>query len=442
MFCKKKDKREYEQMCLAVERFQTDENIKECLHSYDTQYNESLNNSVARYAPKFKHYGTTMSLESRVRLVIGVHNSGYSNYYLTLLTFLGCIGKSDEDRLLFNGIHRISKTKLNNQQMKQTATYKRKRKHGQMARTKQQLYEEGVDRANKMGTYESGIAILRDDVQQQQQQQQNKRQSITVSDSSNKNKTKATNQSICSLCGLKGHKTNRSKSCKFHSQYIEKQQQNKQSESKRKNELKNTQLMEEESKNDISNPKEVVGGVTGECLVATEGKFAAVDASTLAISKNFSLLQKALDIKLAERNNEKNEKLKSVKKTVPEAQLATDGTERQCDVICVQKRTNDTVDVETIEFPACGETRTNNIERVQNISVSTSVHEDVQIFDTTAVESVSIEKKRTQNSSEDENMYGEIQVENLDFVDIDNNSNSQYDDENSNISFFTAVGSV
>ena len=439
IFCKKEDKREYEQMCLAVERFQTDENIKECLHSYDTQYNESLNMSVARYVPKFKHYGTTMSLESRVRCVLGVHNSGYSNFYLTLLTFLGCLGKSDDYRLLFSGIHRISNTKLKTKVFKQTAKYKRKRKHGQMARTKQQLYEEGVDRANKMGTYESGIAVLRDD---EQQQQQDKRQSSNASESSKRTKTKSTNPTICSLCGLKGHKTNRSKSCKFHSQYLEKQQQNKPSESKQKNKSKNTQLVQKERTNEVSVASNVVGEVTGDELAVAEGKFAAVDASTLAISKNFALLQKALDIKLSEQNNEKNEKVKTVKKTLPETHPAPDGTELPCDVICVRNSTNNTVDVETIAFPACEAPCTNNIEHVQNIGVSTPVHEDVQIFESTAVESVGIGQKRTKNSTEDENVYGEFQVENLDFVDNEDNSNLQYDDENSNISFFTSVDSV
>ena len=80
MFQKTENEREYKQLCAAVERFQSDENIRECLHPYNTQLNESLNMCVSRYVPKFKHFGTTMSLDSRVRCVIGVHNVGYANY--------------------------------------------------------------------------------------------------------------------------------------------------------------------------------------------------------------------------------------------------------------------------------------------------------------------------------------------------------------------------
>ena len=54
----------YSQLKESVARFQTEQNVIECLHKYGTQSNEGLNMSVSRYIPKFKHYGTSMSLNT------------------------------------------------------------------------------------------------------------------------------------------------------------------------------------------------------------------------------------------------------------------------------------------------------------------------------------------------------------------------------------------
>ena len=70
----------YDQLKEAVARFQTEENVRECLHKYDTQTNEGLKMLVSRYTPKFKHYGTTISLDTRIRCVVGHHNMGYDDY--------------------------------------------------------------------------------------------------------------------------------------------------------------------------------------------------------------------------------------------------------------------------------------------------------------------------------------------------------------------------
>ena len=47
----------YNQLLDAVRRFQTADAVGECLHQYNTQKNEAINQVVARYCPKFKHLG-------------------------------------------------------------------------------------------------------------------------------------------------------------------------------------------------------------------------------------------------------------------------------------------------------------------------------------------------------------------------------------------------
>ena len=445
IFCKKENKREYEQMVKAVERFQTDENIKECLHSFDTQYNESLNMSVARYVPKFKHFGTTMSLESRVRCVIGVHNLGYSKFYLTLLTNLGCLGKSDEYRLLLTGITRISNTKLKNKHFKQTTAYKRRRKHGQQSKTKQQLYEEGIDRANRIGTYESGIAILGDDDDDdEQQQRQDTRQSNLLHSHPPKKKNR-TSLAVCSLCGLSGHKTSRSKACKFHSEYLQKQQRNKLDENRR-DESEIIEQVANENTNELTSTPMEVNEMSGEQLVSDNGKLPAASvpkALPSLIDKNFSLSEKVLDVKLGTdtQNYEKNEKVKSAKKTIAETHPVPHGAELTFNEVYVQYSTNNITSVNTIGAPTSVETDTKDTGGVENMFVCTPVNKDVESYETTA-QSVRIDKKRQRNSSEDKITHVELAVENMEFVDDNENMNFQTDDENSNISFFTAVDSV
>ena len=168
------DPKMYQQLKKAVERFQTSRNIIECLHKYDTQQNEALNMSVSRYVPKFKHCGTSMSLDTRIRCVIGSHNMGYDLFYSTLLANLGCTDRKDrENHYLSSGIKRIGKTKLSNRSYKQTLVAKRRRKHGQLARTREQIYNERVDKAKNLGTYETGVAILGDDTTTNTQQSSN-----------------------------------------------------------------------------------------------------------------------------------------------------------------------------------------------------------------------------------------------------------------------------
>ena len=52
-----------------------------CNHPYDTQTNEALNQSIATVAPKSTCYSGTFSLYSRIGLIIGIHNLGYTNMF-------------------------------------------------------------------------------------------------------------------------------------------------------------------------------------------------------------------------------------------------------------------------------------------------------------------------------------------------------------------------
>ena len=150
-----------------------------------------------------------MSLDTRIRCVIGSHNMGYSTFYSTLLANLGCIDKRDgENNHLSSGITRICKIKLRHRTYKQKLEVKRRRKYGQLARTWQQVFDERVDKAKKMGTYETGVAMLGEEQHENTQQSSN-------------SKTNSSKQKICDSCGKQGHKTWRARACMNHHLYLQ-----------------------------------------------------------------------------------------------------------------------------------------------------------------------------------------------------------------------------
>ena len=53
----------------AYQPFTNEERLQESLHSYSTQKNEAMNNSVAKYTPETKIYRTTMALTNRVMIL-------------------------------------------------------------------------------------------------------------------------------------------------------------------------------------------------------------------------------------------------------------------------------------------------------------------------------------------------------------------------------------
>ena len=250
--------------------------------------------SVSRYVPKFKHYGTSMSLDTRVRCVIGSHNMGYSNYYKTLLTKLGCLEENDEEnRHLSSGITRIGKIKACNKAYKQQLHVKRRRKHGLLARTHQQLLQERVDRARNLGTYQTGVAILGDETIQQ-------------SSISNKKQTKKADK-ICSSCGKAGRKTWRTKTCANHHQYLQSKQKSTIGTDNQQN--IRTHLQETENQaNKVSEKIGVHGDDNGrlEMVVDDFGVAASKNEATPTVGNNDVLPLSKNDLPASADNFHKN----------------------------------------------------------------------------------------------------------------------------------------
>ena len=92
---KVKDKVLYQQMKDAYQPFPNEERLHESLHSYYTQKNEAMNNSVAKCASKTRTYSTTMALTNRVMIAIGTSNLGYITFWERLFSDLALIMNTD-----------------------------------------------------------------------------------------------------------------------------------------------------------------------------------------------------------------------------------------------------------------------------------------------------------------------------------------------------------
>jgi len=128
-YCKRKDAILHQQISSALSKFQTKENVRECLHSFDTQIYEVANNIIARYVHKSKHMGTTTTLDTRIVCVVGYKNMGYRNFYMTILCTLvqpEVINKY----LLERGIKRLNTIKRNNTNREKSRKNMRYRNHG------------------------------------------------------------------------------------------------------------------------------------------------------------------------------------------------------------------------------------------------------------------------------------------------------------------------
>ena len=60
--------------------FTTTTRLKESLHEFDTQKNETMNTSIAKYAHTPKTYEMTISLTNRVMIAVGTNNFGHEKY--------------------------------------------------------------------------------------------------------------------------------------------------------------------------------------------------------------------------------------------------------------------------------------------------------------------------------------------------------------------------
>jgi len=87
--CPESDGKTYNQLKEIFGQYASVEQMSYCNHPYDTQTNEVINQAIANVAPKSVCYSGTVSLMSRVALVVGMHTMGHIDFFRSLFNHLG-----------------------------------------------------------------------------------------------------------------------------------------------------------------------------------------------------------------------------------------------------------------------------------------------------------------------------------------------------------------
>jgi hypothetical protein len=86
---KVKDATAYAQLKKNFDKYANVTQMGYCNHPFVTQTNEALNQSIAYSVPKSVCYSSTTSLNTRVALVIGIHNLGHLRFFPTYFQLVG-----------------------------------------------------------------------------------------------------------------------------------------------------------------------------------------------------------------------------------------------------------------------------------------------------------------------------------------------------------------
>ena len=153
-FLSKKNKNElkiYNDLKNITDKYGSKFFLQQSLHSFDTQTNESLNQSQAALTPKNKMFHSTKAFHYRHAIMVGTHNWGYRRFWEETFNEVG-IKLSDNFRMF---LQRVENTRKRHKLTKAKSEIKRKRKHNKEAVEKKILDEQRMFDID----YKSGIGL-------------------------------------------------------------------------------------------------------------------------------------------------------------------------------------------------------------------------------------------------------------------------------------------
>jgi hypothetical protein len=201
--CKVKDAKLYACLQDLIARFVTLECLKELAHSFDTQVNESLNNTIAWLAPKNKCYGGSQSLSNRVSIAIGMNSIGLSKTFARIFKALSITMTPNVEHFLSvrqtNRQKRIDKCKTSEKKKERNKSIFDKIRKDEVVR------RQGERKKKDAAIYKSGMHMADDNDDEDAGPPRAKKPKTNHKDS------------ICPHCGRKGHVQKRSKQCLHYS---------------------------------------------------------------------------------------------------------------------------------------------------------------------------------------------------------------------------------
>jgi hypothetical protein len=204
----KQDKQQYTYLqCIEIiERFTTEERLRECHHVMNSQKNEAMNRSIMRYAPKEKTYCATMALTSRINMAISIDSLGHSKYYERLFQAM----QFAPTELTFSGLRRIWRKKEYGRVYSGSKTVKQRRRIHQREKMIEGIMKMETDARNGMA-YSSAIRLEDDE---EEKEENCERQARKKAKTSNNPRTRVTREKEKSCkCGGEDHMRTTSSKC-------------------------------------------------------------------------------------------------------------------------------------------------------------------------------------------------------------------------------------
>ena len=141
-------------MIEAIAPYTFPERLLESIHPWSTQLNEALNHIVAKYAPKDRTYSTTMSLQNRISIVVGIHNCGHLEFWTEVFSNL----RMNVNKDLVNNLSQQDNTKERKRKHNEKRETKIKRRRIQNEKMKDMMQKQKLDEIRGK-TYQSGEAM-------------------------------------------------------------------------------------------------------------------------------------------------------------------------------------------------------------------------------------------------------------------------------------------
>ena len=149
--------REILQVLEILNKYTTDERIREMMHFFDTQICEAINNALTFTAPKNKNFSRTRSLEYRKCHVIGTHNDGHLDFYSQVLQGLGIECTPN----IMNLFQQLSLFKTNRKISQSSFEAKRGRAHGYAAQQKNDIAQQRTEGPSYVTNYQINKIVNR-----------------------------------------------------------------------------------------------------------------------------------------------------------------------------------------------------------------------------------------------------------------------------------------
>jgi hypothetical protein len=149
---KEKDAKLYEAVQKIICCFITPERLEEVAHGYDTQINESFNNTASWFAPKNKVYCGLQLLEDRLSMAVGINSIGIERYFTRLFTVLKITTPPCVTHYL--SIKEINQLRRQRKRKQQQTKKDRKKKMYENLRNQEQHAKR--DFQKREGTYKKG----------------------------------------------------------------------------------------------------------------------------------------------------------------------------------------------------------------------------------------------------------------------------------------------